>query len=163
MKENLHRDYLPFKVKECVKSSIVSGVILKLCFIKVDNMSLLERIRYILLMPKYKDVYFWLPYKRVVDASSKYGITGPSSRYPYANQWFEVKHDSEIYEQGLNEFVFHREKLYKAKNELRLTEPFLASELLTLTRKVTIKVLDTHVFKTTKRRQPKKVSSKSKI
>jgi hypothetical protein len=163
MKENLHRDYLPYKVVERAQSSLISGIILCMRFTKRNNLSLFEKIRTFLLIPKHKDIYFWLPYKRIVEASTKYGVVGPASRFPYANQWFEVKQDSEIYKQGLLKFIFHREKLYKAKNELRLTEPFLASELITLTRKAVIRELDARVFKKAKQRRKLKMSSKSKI
>jgi len=163
MKENLHRDYLPHKVVKRAQSSIISGIIICMRFTKRNNLSLFERLRTIFLIPKHKDIYFWLPYKRIVDASTKYGVVGPASRYPYSNQWFEVKQDSEIYKQGLLKFIFHRENLYKAKNELRLTEPFLASELNILTRKVVIRALDARVFKKAKQQQKLKMSSKSKI
>lgn len=99
-----------------------------------------------MLTGKYKDKFFWLPYKSVVDASSKYSVVGPKRRDPYANVWFEVKCDSEIYEQGLNDFIFHQKKLYKARKEMRVTQPFLSNELLLLTNKKTIKVLDAYVF-----------------
>jgi len=145
--KQIFQEYIFDKIKDSVQSSIVSGVILKVRFIKVCNISFFEAIFYLLNMPIYKDIYFWLPYKRIVEASSKYGIIGPASRFPYSNQWFEVKQNSEIYKQGLNNFVFHRKKIYKSTNELRQSEAFLASELFILTRKSIIKELDAFLFK----------------
>ena len=45
-----------------------------------------------------------------MDKLSNYGVLGPASRFPYSNQWFEIKQNNEIYKQGLNKFTFRNKK-----------------------------------------------------
>jgi hypothetical protein len=139
--DNLHRDFIPVRVVEHIKSTLVRGIIIKVRFKKVHNRTILQ-----LIWPRRKDVYFWLPYKNVVDATNKYSVVGSKSRYPYAKMWFEVKPTSEIYTQGLSDFVFYQQQMHEHTKEIRLIQPFLTSELLTLTRKKVIKILDDFVF-----------------
>jgi len=152
-KHNLHRDYEPFKVVDYMKSPLVRGMIVKLRFWKVRKLTLLQ---FLWFPRRFKDIYFWLPYKNVVDTSTKYSVLGSKSRFPYANIWFEVKPTSEIYEQGLNDFIFKQKAIAKHTNEIRTMQPFLTSELLTLTRKKVIKRLDDFLFNKTMKQQFKK-------
>jgi hypothetical protein len=145
--ENLHRDYDPLWVVDRTKSTLVRGAIVLLRFRKVRNLTTLERLLSFILIRKIKDIYFWLPYKNVIDASNKYSVIGPSRRDPYANQWFEIRDTCSIYKQGLNEFVFKQHQLTQLEKRIRITAIFLTSELLPLTRKKVIKVLDEFMFK----------------
>jgi hypothetical protein len=122
-----------------MKSSTIKGAIVKLRFHKNILFHLLYRS---------KDIYFWLPYKAVLDKENTYRILGPSKRFPYANVWFEIKTDSEIYKQGLNDFVYRQSLIRKATHELRTSSIFLASELNILRKRAIIKILNNHVFKT---------------
>lgn len=152
--DNLHQDYIPTHVVSHMKTSLVRGIIVLLRFKKTESLTKCQKILSKLKLYKCKDIYFWLPYKNVLEAGEKYSLAGPQSRYPFAKQWFEVKETSEIYKQGLNDFVFKQQLLYQHSHELRQTPPFLASELLTLTRKSVIKILDDFVFK--RKQQQKK-------
>jgi hypothetical protein len=147
----LHSDYTPKRVINRTISSTIGGAIIKLRFKKTKHLTILNIIWF---PSRYKDLYFWLPYKRIMDASPKYGVLGSSKRFPYANVWFEVKLDSEIYEQGLRDFIFRRRKLYKAEGKIRLALPFLTDELLTLTCKKVIRKLDGYVFASRHNRKP---------
>lgn len=138
--ENLHRDYKPIKVKSYLKSSKIGGIIIRLRFRKVNNLKF-----YQYLFRPVKDIYYWLPYISII-AVDKYSQIGPKKRFPYSNVWFEVKETSEIYEQGLWDFIFHQQKLYKHSKEIRLSLPFVAGELLTVTRKQVIRTLDEFTF-----------------
>lgn len=154
MKKNqniLHRDYVPTRVIDQTISSLVGGAVIKLRFKKIKHLTILNIIWY---PSRLKDLYFWLPYKNIIDALPNYGATGPSRRFPYANIWFEVKEDSEVYEQGLRDYTFRRRKLYRAENKVRLALPFLADELLTLTRKQVIRKLDDYVFTNRRNKRP---------
>jgi len=139
---NLHRDYNPSRVVDHIKSSIVRGAIIKLRFKKKRHRNIFQFI-----FGNYKDIYFWLPYKNVVDISDKYSVIGSATRFPYSACWFEVKETSDIYGQGLNDFIFNQRKLSSFTHEVRIVQPFLTSELLTLTRKLVIKKLDDFMFK----------------
>lgn len=130
-KLNLHRDYIPYSVLSHKTSAQLSGAITKVRFVKVENMSLCEELRLIIGIYKYKDVYFWLPYKHVIDKSAKYSVIGPASRFPFANQWFEIKEQNSIYKQGLK----------------TITLESLLNDLLIVTRKVVIRYLDENLFK----------------
>jgi hypothetical protein len=141
---NLHRDYDPNGIMDYFKSSVVQGVIIKLRFVRKRNRTLFEKIW---IPARNKDIYFWLPYKNIVSGSDKYSIVGPESRFPYAKIWFEVKPECEIYKQGLNSFIFKQQLIREKAKEVCLLHPFLATELLTLSRKKVIKILDDFVFK----------------
>ena len=84
-KENFHRDYIPIKIVDHMKSGIIRGVIVKLRFHKIDTLNILQSILIAFGIHKHKDIYFWLPYKNVVKASNKYGTIGAASRDPYSN------------------------------------------------------------------------------
>lgn len=127
--------YKPTRVVEHFKSTVVRGIIVKIRL----------RKHKFLFFYSNKDIYCWLPYKSAID-SYKYGIIGAPKRDPYANAWFEIKTDCEIYEQGLSDFVLRQKKLKKTTNELRIQQPFLSSELLLITRKDMIRLLDAYVF-----------------
>lgn len=161
MHENLHRDYQPLKVKGHIKSSIVGGIIIKMRFVKVKNMTILDVLKLLFFLGPYKDVYYWLPYKNIID-STKYSSIGSAKRFPFANLWLEVRPTSEIYEQGLNDFVFHTKRIAKHSNEMRLALPFLSSELLTVTRKSVIRMLDEHLFTKTRQHVVRKINSSNK-
>lgn len=146
MKNNIHHDYDPIRIVSYINSSVVRGIIVKVRFRKRRNLTFLQKCCIVMCFLRNKDIYFWLPYKYVVEASGKYDIIGGKARDPYAKQWFEVKEISEIYKQGLSNFALKEQKIHKHTNELRLTPPFLASELLTLSRKKVIKMLDSFLF-----------------
>lgn len=140
--KNLHRDHIPLKILDSSRTYLVEGAIVKLRFIKVKNLSLFEWILYVIFrIPITTSRYYWLPYKHIMDKLSNYGVLGPASRFPYSNQWFEIKQNNEIYKQGLNKFTFRNKK--RKKQQLSL---FPTDELLTLTRKSVIKMLDNHLF-----------------
>ena len=148
-KENLHRDYIPYKGKEHIKGFLAGGIIVKLRFKK--NISLYKHLP-MWLRPN-KDVFYWLPYKKIVDSTEKYSVVGPASRFPFAKCWFEVRDTSEIYEVGLSNFILQAKRIYKHTNEMRTALPFLNSELLTVTRKKVIKMLDEYLFTKTIQQQ----------
>lgn len=148
-KNNFHQDYDPCVVVSSTKSSLVKGAVVQLRFKKVNNLTLLERLLRIINVYKTKDIYYWLPYKSVVDASDKYSVKGSNARFPYSAIWFEVKENSEIYKQGLEGFKFRRVSANAPSQDVRLTHPFMPNELLTLTRKKVIRMLDNHIFNKT--------------
>lgn len=125
------KKYKPHKVVEFVRSSIISGIIARVRF----------RRRILLIFYQSKDIYYWLPYKKLIDQDKRYGIVGPNRRDPYAACWFEVKSDSELYKQGLNEFIFRHKKLYRAGNAVRI-QIFTPKELVLLNRKSVTRFLD---------------------
>lgn len=158
MKENLHRDYIPLRVKDHFKSSVIGGIIIRLSFVKVNNLNIFQKF----LLPKWlkphKDIYYWLPYKNIVASTTdKYSTLGSNKRFPFAQTWFEVKETCEIYEEGLSRYALSQKRLAKHAKELRLALPFLAKELLPTTRKCVIRMLDEHLFtKTTQQFMTKK-------
>ena len=153
IKENLHRDFAPVGVVSHMRTSLVQGIVVMLRFKKTINLTTWQKLLRVICIYKTKDIYYWLPYRNMVDASDKYSTTGPNSRYPYAKAWFEVKETSEIYKQGLNDFVFRKQLIAQHTHELRSANTFLPSELLPVTRKKVLKMLDEFVFTKLTRRQ----------
>ena len=140
--ENLHRDYIPHNIVTHFKSNVVSGMIVVVCFYKIKNLTTFEKIFNTFYIIKTKDVYYWLPFKKVVEGSNKYGVIGPKSRDPYANQWFEIRESHNIYKQGMDEYI----RLHSYRQQVRTAIPFEKKDLLILTRKVVIRMLDNFVF-----------------
>ena len=140
--ENLHRDYIPHNVETHFKSNVVSGIIVLLCFYKLNNLTTFERVLKFFTVIKTRDVYYWLPFKKVVEGSNKYGVIGPKSRNPYANQWFEIKEHHNIYKQGLDEYG----RLHSYGRQVKTLLPFNEKDMLILTRKAVIRMLDEFVF-----------------
>lgn len=149
-----HKDYTPVKVIDRFISSVLCGAIIKLRFKKTKHLTFLE---FIWFKSRYKDIYFWLPYKKVLDVSPKYSSLGSSKRFPYANVWFEIMRSCSIYEQGLNNYTLSVRKSHNTSREIRLALPFLGSELLMLRHKKVIRVLDSYLFNN--KRQPNKRNS----
>ena len=140
--ENLHRDYVPHNVVTHFKSKVVSGIIVLICFYKTKNLTTFERILKFFAVTKTRDVYYWLPFKALVEGSNKYGVIGPKSRDPYANQWFEIKEHHDVYKQGLDEYG----RLHTYGKQVKTLIPFNEKDMLILTRKAVIKMLDEFVF-----------------
>jgi hypothetical protein len=143
MKDNLHANYIPTKIVQSMKSTIIRGIIVKLRFWKTNQLTFWQ-IVWPFARTKY--LYFWLPYKSVVDSSNKYSIVGGKSRDPYAMSWFEVKEISYIYKQGIYKYVFETEREKTKLQGYCVWTPFLGLELNILTRKKIIKMLDDFVF-----------------
>lgn len=151
MEENLHRDYVPTKVIDHIANECAMGAVVKLRFIKVRNCNWFERLRKQLSIPKYKDIYFWLPYKSVVENNSKYSIVGKASRFPYANIWLEVKEDCKIYDQGLEKYTIEQKVERVSSLASGNAWPFRADELTLVTRKSVIRTLDQYSFQKKKK------------
>lgn len=147
MKDNLHRDFEPTLVIDSIKSKTIRGAILLLRFKKVSNLTFFQKILTFFMIYLSKDIYFWLPYKGVVDGSNKYSVIGPAKRHPYSNCWFEIKETNEIYKRGLTDFVYKQRELCKNSAEYCLAQPFLKDSLIIVTRKRVIRVLDSFLFK----------------
>lgn len=145
--ENLHRDYIPVRVSTHEKSKKLQGIVVCLEFYKVQNTTWWQEILTYIGIYKCKEIYFWLPYKTVVETSNKYGVIGPKSRDPYANQWFQIKETHIIYEQGLDNYRNLNKTGIRYKN-IPTNIPFEAKELFILTRKEVIRMLDNFVFNT---------------
>ena len=127
-------NYSPYMITDYMNSVIVQGIVARIQYRRY--------FRFFPLVYQNKDVYYWLPYKKVVQASAKFSVIGSKGRDPYSACWFEIKKDSEIYKQGLNVFVNQQKKLYKAKNKLRVGITFTPDELIVTTKKSIIRYLD---------------------
>ena len=141
-KEDTHRDFIPLRVVNQATTSKIKGVIMEVEFKKINNLTLWQSILDALYITLHKTIYFWLPYKTLVKGHNKYSVIGGRGRDPYAKQWFEIKEDTDIYELGLKEFIFHQNK-----RKAFCLLPFMPEEMLTLTRKKVIKMLDENLFK----------------
>jgi hypothetical protein len=145
--KELHSEYIPIKTTEYLKTTIVEGIIVGILFKKVKHLSLLLWIRtYILRWPEHKEVYFWLPYKTVIEDSEKYSNIGSNKRFPYAAIWFQIKPNCDIYKQGLTNYAFASYRIKNAEAKLRFARIFDTNELMILTRKSVIRMLDDFVF-----------------
>jgi len=142
-KDTSHHNYDPTVITEHIRSSLVKGVVVKLYFKKVRHLSFLQFLLTKIGIYKYKYIYFWLPYRNVMESNNKYSVVGSNSRFPYAKAWFEVKECDDIYKQGWNDFIF---QLHSHNSSKISITPFTSDNLFLVSRKKVIKILDAFVF-----------------